>query len=108
MDIQSLWKQHLPDFKINSELSFAPLISWWKERVKAPEDLYNKQIKKLLIELDDYPLLSQESIDLEELLQDTDALSFIVNSIFPVSIDHSKQLFMMSLPFSMDLIHASP
>jgi len=108
MDIKSLWKEEFPTFTINSELSFSPLISWWSKRAKAPEDLYNKQIKKLLKELKDYPILSQESIDLDELLKDTDALSFIVNSLFPASIDHSKQLFMMSLPFSMDIIHASP
>ncbi len=107
MDLKSLWDQYFPLFEIRNELSFLPLINWWKKSSEGSEGLYNLQLKKLIREAQDHPILTQENLELRDILENPEALSFIVQSIFPISLDPSKQLFMMSLPFSMDIIHSS-
>ncbi|MDN3668868.1 hypothetical protein QWY93_05965 [Echinicola jeungdonensis] len=107
MDLKTIWKKYIPSYEIRNELSFQPLLNWWEKRSKESSGLYNIQLKKLLQESKGHPLLLQDKIELEDILNDPEALSFVVHSISPVSLDPSKQLFMMSLPFSMDIIHAS-
>ncbi|UCS92480.1 GAF domain-containing protein [Echinicola marina] len=107
MDIQTAWNNNFPYLVSQRELSFLPLLATWKEKAHDKDELNAFFFQKLLEEVKSYPILLQEKVDKEELVKDKEALAFIVNSVFPVSLDSKKQMYMMSLPFAMDIVYAS-
>lgn len=107
MDIQTAWNNNFPYLTSQRELSFLPLFATWEEKAEDKDELNSFFFKRLLEEARSYPILLQNNIDKEELINDKKALAFIINSVFPVSLDSKRQMYMMSLPFTMDIVYAS-
>ncbi|MBD8489336.1 hypothetical protein IFO69_11330 [Echinicola sp. CAU 1574] len=106
MDLKSLWKNTEYTFGLSNDLSFQPLINWWEQKVKEG-DLYTPQVQRFLEDIKKYPILNQDKIDVKALQEDKEAYAFIVQCIFPVSLNLSRQLFLMSKPFEFDIIYSS-
>ncbi|WP_157492933.1 GAF domain-containing protein [Echinicola pacifica] len=92
---------------INSQLSFRPLLSWWKEKLPTASPLQRIQLEKLIHSAADSDLFASDEVEISSLKKYQGDFSMILNSLFPVSIDHDQHLFLMAMPFDQTIVYSS-
>jgi hypothetical protein len=91
-----------------SNLSFRPLLKVWKEIGANDLDAASASCKEMVDRFSEHPELLEEIEDYKLLDQNKQLIRQAMNTIFPVSMSLSDQLYAAVVPFGNKVIFASP